>query len=56
LDEIRRIRKVMATGGPILTDGEKDEITKYVKILGTGGDHHVEKLLAKIEEEARTSL
>jgi hypothetical protein len=56
LDEIRRIREAMATGRPFLTDSEKDEITKYAKILGTGGDHHVEKLLAKIEEEARTSL
>ncbi len=32
----------MASGGPILTDIEKDEIAEYAKILGTGGEYHVE--------------
>jgi hypothetical protein len=53
MDEVRRIREVMAAGGPILTDSERDKITEYAKILGTGGEHHVEELLAKIEEGAK---
>jgi hypothetical protein len=33
LDEVRRIREAMATGGPILTDDKMDEMAEYAKIL-----------------------
>jgi hypothetical protein len=43
----------MASAGPMLTNREKAEITKYTEILGTDGEHHVEELIAKVENQAK---
>ncbi len=51
MDEIKRIHKAMATRGSILTDIEKGVITENAKVLGMSGEYHIERLLAKLNEE-----
>jgi hypothetical protein len=51
MDEIKRIHKAMATCGSILTDIEKGVITENAKVLGMSGEYHIERLLAKLNEE-----
>jgi hypothetical protein len=51
MDEIKRIQEAIATGGPMLTNIQKGVIAEIAKILGMCGEYHIERQLAKINEE-----
>jgi hypothetical protein len=51
IDEVRRLREAMASGRPIPTDKEKAE--EYAGIMGMDGELLMDRLLAKIEKQAK---
>jgi hypothetical protein len=53
LDEVRQIREAMASGGPILVDKERTEIIRYTEIMVMDGELFLDRLLSKIEEQAK---
>jgi hypothetical protein len=48
LDEIKRIRKALAAGKPVLADQERADIVNYAEILGVEREMLEERLLIQV--------